>query len=1188
MGKRQILHSDSDPSPDSRQGDQRKDSSDEEPPARRGPKRETAKHAYKVYQDLIPKSRRKTSDQTNPKKATKTGAPKLRPVAKTTPSQPKCPPPDISLNTSEDEDNIPRTQKSSLSSTKKLKSRASEKLETSQRLPSLPKSNKTKAIEADKRAGKGKMKAVDSDSESGTEEAADDLLTSSESSSESSGLEDLEKKDPSAVEAKIAKERVSWVKDDEVDDTHGDDAVTFDDLFSLGHFSRASPAPSVAYSPVHSLTGTPIHSPTIRSPIFSPVRSPILSPIRSPILSPVRSPIQSPILSPVPSPIRSRIPLPVHSPVRSPVRSPVHSPVRSPAFSPPHAPHRPASSRSPAPKHGPEKRRWDSSSEEDMESSLKERERQEREQRKRGEKARREKEERARQKEERAKEERAKEEREREQLKRKREKELKEKERMEREAKEHERQKQKRQEDKVRKQKHGSERKDKALDSDEFEGQSDGNDGNAPRKSKQKRKHQDEEISWVKGSNEHKELSRSRKHRDVDDVESDLASDCDDDDECIDIVCGNGPRPNLGDQHPRVYRVAIRAIKEVETLIATVNAFPEGEADGREYLRSILVKHATALKYKEMAKRLRDNKGKKYWRKFASIPAQRVSLLRGKVKKLCEGVVRGIYGLTVGDAAKVAWLLKGIAYTYPHDYKKQSVIRTEAFGLPIFVDMLQVAFFSKRTSYRHRMSHLFTSSLPDKPDEKEIPAAMLALVSTAIYASIDDFKFNRYETQKFEANTFIQAYRKNMQNLSEIKTRNPAAYHRLMHGFYTHVAGVSDGSSEAIDAMDYLDAADVVDYRQTRFLPEMATYDCNARQWDKDGQEIPILDDDPRPREQRVRWVHKSEKAVPRKKGDGVSLMVADFVSAEYGWLRSPDGAESARVIFRPGVNRDGYFTHEDVLVHATTAMDILSRHYPNECHIFIFDNVPTHLKRAADALSARHMSKFPTVPANPMFGVETTVLGDDSKPIYGPNGKPLKTKVRMQNATFADGTPQSLYFEDGPRAGVFKGMATLLEERGFTDAWKLRYECPSFKCAPPALNCCCRRLLFNQPDFRDVESLLETHCKTRGFPILFLPKFHCELNFIEQCWGYAKRVYRQAPPSSLEADLERNALEALEAVPLVSIRRFYTRSHRFMDAYRRGLTGKQAAWAAKKYHSHRVLPNDILAELDREGITPT
>jgi hypothetical protein len=34
------------------------------------------------------------------------------------------------------------------------------------------------------------------------------------------------------------------------------------------------------------------------------------------------------------------------------------------------------------------------------------------------------------------------------------------------------------------------------------------------------------------------------------------------------------------------------------------------------------------------------------------------------------------------------------------------------------------------------------------------------------------------------------------------------------------------------------------------------------------------------------------------------------------------------------------------------------------------------------------------------------------------------------------------------------------------------------------------------------------------------------------------------------------------------------------MDAYEKHLSGKQAAWAAKKYHGHRVLPESILSEL--------
>jgi hypothetical protein len=75
------------------------------------------------------------------------------------------------------------------------------------------------------------------------------------------------------------------------------------------------------------------------------------------------------------------------------------------------------------------------------------------------------------------------------------------------------------------------------------------------------------------------------------------------------------------------------------------------------------------------------------------------------------------------------------------------------------------------------------------------------------------------------------------------------------------------------------------------------------------------------------------------------SQMVADFVSADYGWLSSPNGKEHARVLFKAGKNREGYFTNEDILAQAEKAMDILQKHYPNEDHILVFDNAKTHLK---------------------------------------------------------------------------------------------------------------------------------------------------------------------------------------------------------------------------------------------------
>jgi transposase len=183
-------------------------------------------------------------------------------------------------------------------------------------------------------------------------------------------------------------------------------------------------------------------------------------------------------------------------------------------------------------------------------------------------------------------------------------------------------------------------------------------------------------------------------------------------------------------------------------------------------------------------------------------------------------------------------------------------------------------------------------------------------------------------------------------------------------------------------------------------------------------------------------------------------------------------------------------------------------------------------------------MPKFTPKPESNWL-IEVNAVDTDGRQIYTPNGKILKTKIQMEDATFADGTKQPLYFPSGhAKEGLFKGMQIIMEERGLPTEGLLA-QCTGFKCPNRGTtNCCCRRTLFNQPDFVRVKSRLETYCNSRGVEVMFLPKFHCELNFIEQCWGYAKRIYRHYPASSREADLERNLLASLEAVPLKSMRK--------------------------------------------------
>ncbi|ETW79490.1 hypothetical protein HETIRDRAFT_322092 [Heterobasidion irregulare TC 32-1] len=245
-----------------------------------------------------------------------------------------------------------------------------------------------------------------------------------------------------------------------------------------------------------------------------------------------------------------------------------------------------------------------------------------------------------------------------------------------------------------------------------------------------------------------------------------------------------------------------------------------------------------------------------------------------------------------------------------------------------------------------------------------------------------------------------------------------------------------------------------------------------------------------------------------------VSLMVTDLISVDYGWLWLPDGVEEVQVYFKAGKVRNGYFTNSNITEHTMKAMDILSKHFPYNRHIFVFGNAKTRIKHPDDALSAQKMPKYPSKSNGPSnFGVLWDKLGANGKPVYGADRKVVREKVRMVNVMF-DGHSQSLYFANGEdpdnKAGVFKGM---------------------------------------------------------------------------QCWGKAKHTYQDLPPSSKEAALEQNVKTALASVLVQSIQQFSTWAQHLMDAYWKGLSGKQASWAAKRYHGHCRLPDSILEQLDEHHI---
>ena len=141
------------------------------------------------------------------------------------------------------------------------------------------------------------------------------------------------------------------------------------------------------------------------------------------------------------------------------------------------------------------------------------------------------------------------------------------------------------------------------------------------------------------------------------------------------------------------------------------------------------------------------------------------------------------------------------------------------------------------------------------------------------------------------------------------------------------------------------------------------------------------------------------------------------------------------------------------------------------------------------------------------------------------------------------DQKSQDLYFgHDHPTMpGWFKGMEVIIQERGLWPEKGMNAQCDGFKCVAGKMDCCCRQLLFTQPDFVDQKSHLEELITSRSHICEFYPKYHCELNFIEQYWGAAKLYYRNSPKTTDINEMEANMKACLDNIPLIQIQRCVT-----------------------------------------------
>lgn len=266
---------------------------------------------------------------------------------------------------------------------------------------------------------------------------------------------------------------------------------------------------------------------------------------------------------------------------------------------------------------------------------------------------------------------------------------------------------------------------------------------------------------------------------------------------------------------------------------------------------------------------------------------------------------------------------------------------------------------------------------------------------------------------------------------------------------------------------------------------------------------------------------------------------------------------------------------------------------------VWVFDCSSSHEALAPDALNVNQMNVNP--------GGKQRVMRDTIIPLSNLPPHPRQPDTR--------GQPQSLVFlpnhPDPALCGKAKGMKAMLQEHG--SVWACLCEekggekkvvgkcavCKLLAAKKDAMQrvaeaeaagqddmltdadievadapivestsdwCCMYRVISLQEDFQTEKPMIQHFLEGRGHKVIFLPKFHCEFAPIEMLWGFGK--YREFHIESLVhfeqiytgfrqlndgkfKNAKELVLKCLDMADVVTIRRFFRKVWRYMDAYR-------------------------------------
>jgi hypothetical protein len=173
--------------------------------------------------------------------------------------------------------------------------------------------------------------------------------------------------------------------------------------------------------------------------------------------------------------------------------------------------------------------------------------------------------------------------------------------------------------------------------------------------------------------------------------------------------------------------------------------------------------------------------------------------------------------------------------------------------------------------------------------------------------------------------------------------------------------------------VDGHERADVIDYRQTEFLPQIEKLQALSINYEKDANGVlqPITPDLPLGEKEHVIyyydescfhakeyskriWLDENQQKMPSKSKGGL-IHVSDFISLKG---RLTIGQKDARKIIYPGgPQKIPYWDIKQLLKQVIEAINIFEEKHPNKVAVFVFNQSSAHASKGSRALNAFSMN---------------------------------------------------------------------------------------------------------------------------------------------------------------------------------------------------------------------------------------